>query len=50
MFCIYVDRGLRCYSGEYVKFCMCIDRGCVVTWEGKLCSVCLLTDCVLLQG
>jgi len=26
------------------------DRGCVVTGESKLCSVCVLTECVLIQG
>jgi len=31
-------------------FCMCIDRGCVGTWESKLCSVCLLTAGALVQA
>ena len=30
-------------------FCMCIDRGCVVTWESKIYSVSVLTECALLQ-
>jgi len=30
--------------------CMCIDRGCVGTAESKLCSVCVLTECALVQG
>jgi len=42
---LYVYRqSLRFYMGEEVMFCMCIDRGCVVTWESKLCSVCVLTE------
>ena len=28
-------------------FCMCIDRGCVVSLESKLCSVCVLTEVAL---
>jgi len=31
-------------------FIMCIDRGFVVTWEMKLCSVYLFTECALLEG
>jgi len=31
-------------------FCMCIVRGCVVTGESKLCSVCVLTEGALVQG
>jgi len=29
---------------------MCIDRGCVVTGESKLCSECVLTEGALVQG
>jgi len=31
-------------------FCICIERVCVVTWEGKLCSLCVLTEGSLLHG
>jgi len=31
-------------------FCMCIDKGCVVTGKSKLCSVCLLTEGALDYG
>jgi len=31
-------------------FIMCIDRGYVVTGERKLCSVCVLTEGVLVYG
>jgi len=31
-------------------FCMCIDRGCIVTGESTLCSVCVLTEGALVQG
>jgi len=31
-------------------FCMCIDRGCGVRGESKLCYVCLLTEGALIQG
>ena len=31
-------------------FFMCIDRGSVGTGESKLCSLCVLTECALVQG
>jgi len=31
-------------------FFVCIDRGCVVTGEINLCSLCLLTEGALVQG
>jgi len=31
-------------------FCMCNNRGCVVTGESKLCSVCAITEGALLHG
>jgi len=31
-------------------FCMFIDRLCVVTGESKLCSLCVLTEGVLVHG
>ena len=31
-------------------FFMFIERGCVVTGESKLCSVCVLTGGALVQG
>jgi len=31
-------------------FCMLIDREWFVTGDSKLCSVCVLTEIVLLQG
>ena len=31
-------------------FCVCTYRGCVVTWESKLCCVCILTEGALVQG
>jgi len=31
-------------------FCMCIDIGCVVSWDSKLCSVCVLSEVTLLHG
>jgi len=31
-------------------FCMCIDRGCVGTWESKVSSVCVLTEGALVHG
>jgi len=30
--------------------CTCNDSGCVGTGDSKLCSVCVLTEGVLLQG
>ena len=31
-------------------FCMCIDSGCVVAGEIKLCSLCVLTEGALVHG
>jgi len=31
-------------------FCMCIKNGWDVTWESKLCSVCVLKKGELVQG
>jgi len=31
-------------------FCMCIDKGCVVTVESKLYSLFALTESVMVQG
>jgi len=31
-------------------FCMCNDKGCVGTGEGKLSSVCVLTEGILDNG
>jgi len=45
---VYWQRVLS-YLGEYVKFFMCIDRGCVGKGESKFCSLCVLTDGTLLQ-
>jgi len=30
--------------------CICIERGCVSTGESKLCSICVLTEGVVVQG
>ena len=30
-------------------FCMCNNRGCVVTGESNLCHLCVLTEDALLQ-
>jgi len=41
---------VRWYIGEYVLCSMFTDRGSVVTEECKLCPVCLLAYCALLEG
>jgi len=41
---------VRCYMGEYVRFCNGIERGCVGTGDNKLVSLCELKEGTLLQG
>jgi len=47
--CLYCHM-VPCYRGDYVMFCMCIDRKCVVSGESKLCSLCVTTDGSLVPG
>jgi len=50
MFCLCIDRRSVGTLESKLCFFMCNDRGCVVTGEIKLDSLCVLRDFALVQG